>query len=824
MGKQVKNTSWTPPQSDVSESAWTPPETDDLELKKKDLESQSTSSSDSTEPGKPSKKSGAKPTPTTRLKERVTNYVSTSQQGFNDEADKKLQELQQLVDSDPTKTDQANRSFKDFLSEREKVYNADLDKWMGIYSDQFKKEEFDENKETNFFASIGKNAWATLSKDLPAQGYGAHALLSSSAKKLDETIVEGAQAVGVKPIEGEMVGDINKFFDSAIKFVSGEDDKSPVTMTRQEGGSKVILDDIKKSISLSKASEEDKKFLVNSLDKVKDGDFVDWMNYAGSAIGQGVGQIPTSVLSKGASSLVQQMGSIYMDSVQKIAQEEGISVDDVIKQGKDDVVYPLIFGIGTGLLDAVGAKGVLGAVSKKQVMDSFRKRALGVLGAATEAGGIETVTEAVQTGLEEIGVGKAQGKTWSQTLNEFKWEPVIEGALQGGIAGMFLGGGGKVLSNAIKRIVPKQTVVKPVDVIKREEENMDVNNPASREQAAEKIVESINQEKNGSEQITSTDEQLSVDQTSGKQGSETVQTGRDQGEEKNIDQKVTTEKVTSNDTTDVQKNDQGLRQSSETQGASAEGETVLPATDGQSSDKSGTGGVQQQPANKDTPTGLDIITSAARSNSKDDFLYSELEIPIKSLDNNGVSKEDMIAKSGTAKSRTPHEPVIVRIDDDGKIIVLDGLHRYYDKLGKGEKTIKIRFYPGEGAEQFFDRVNQPQLTPKQKAESELNALVESGDISRDGNKITIITEKGGVEAKRIHDELSQSKPADVKKLEADRDAEILQVGKPDLKLDLISAKELVNSKDPIANKQKHDDLKVRYRALKALTDCLWKKK
>ena len=67
-----------------------------------------------------------------------------------------------------------------------------------------------------------------------------------------------------------------------------------------------------------------KKYLINSLDKVQDGDFVDWMNYAGSAIGQGIGNIPTSIATKGASSLLQQMGSIYMDSLQKIAN--GISL------------------------------------------------------------------------------------------------------------------------------------------------------------------------------------------------------------------------------------------------------------------------------------------------------------------------------------------------------------------------------------------------------------------------------------------------------------------------------------------------------------------
>ncbi len=49
------------------------------------------------------------------------------------------------------------------------------------------------------------------------------------------------------------------------------------------------------------------------------------------------------------------------------------------------------------------------------------------------------------------------------------------------------------------------------------------------------------------------------------------------------------------------------------------------------------------------------------------------------------------------------------------------------------------------------------LTPEQRADQELNALVEKGAISRDGNKITILTEEGGREAKRIYGELEKYK-------------------------------------------------------------------
>lgn len=46
---------------------------------------------------------------------------------------------------------------------------------------------------------------------------------------------------------------------------------------------------------------------------------------------------------------------------------------------------------------------------------------------------------------------------------------------------------------------------------------------------------------------------------------------------------------------------------------------------------------------------------------------------------------------------------------------------------------------------------------KQKANEEINALVDSGDVTRVGNKVTIVTEKGGTEIKRIYEELEKAK-------------------------------------------------------------------
>ncbi len=600
MGKQVKG--WVPPADDEivdSVDTWSPPADDEVidDVKKKD-ESKSSAlggigfveqqQRQFDQPEQPSEKSTAKPisTPQSKLRERVSNYSATTQNAFNQDAEKKKAELQAVVDADPTRVDAVNAEFKTFLEDREKFYNTDLDKWMGIYTDEFQKEEFQLNKETNPLKSLAKNAWATLSKDLPSQFFGARALGGSAMKKLDDTIFKD-----VTPVNEELGAKIEKQFQNAIEFFTGEEDKSKAISSRKEGANIGIIKDVKKSIELSKAGEEEKKFLVNSLDKVKDGDFTDWMNYAGSAVGQGVGSIPASVATRGASSLVQQMGSIYMDSIQKIAKDEGISVEEVIKQGKDDVLYPLVFGVGTGLLDAIGAKGVASGFSKKEVMDSFRDRAMGIIGAAGKGGGVEMLTEATQTGLEQIGVSKATGKTWSETLKEFKWKPLVEASLQGGIAGLFLGGGGQALSTTFDAIRPSAKVENKQEAI------------APIAPKDHKISES---------------------------GDVNLQDKIDQDE---IIEEGDTENTS----------DQGV------------------ATDGG-------GSVQEQ---------------------------------------------------------------------------------------SGEPSLQSESNTG-GLEQG-DQEAEVTETPKEKASRELDELVKSGDITRDGNKVTVVTEEGGREAKRIYDELEASK-------------------------------------------------------------------
>lgn len=61
---------------------------------------------------------------------------------------------------------------------------------------------------------------------------------------------------------------------------------------------------------------------------------------------------------------------------------------------------------------------------------------------------------------------------------------------------------------------------------------------------------------------------------------------------------------------------------------------------------------------------------------------------------------------------------------------------------------------------------------------------------------------------------------EINRLEQERDDKIFQASKPDLKLKLVSVKDLVNTKDPIGNKEIHDIIKEKLKNLKLLIECL----
>lgn len=101
-----------------------------------------------------------------------------------------------------------------------------------------------------------------------------------------------------------------------------------------------------------------------------------------------------------------------------------------------------------------------------------------------------------------------------------------------------------------------------------------------------------------------------------------------------------------------------------------------------------------------------VLVEKAQKVSKEDFVTSTFEIPLNEL-KTLVTQAEIIAKSRghRIKSRTPDAPIVMGFRD-GKVVILDGNNRYFEKLNSGAKTIKARFAFNEGEENLFDLINR----------------------------------------------------------------------------------------------------------------------
>lgn len=161
--------------------------------------------------------------------------------------------------------------------------------------------EFQKNRERNPLVSFGKSVWNIASNVLPSAAASTLGIMAegSNLAQMPETVAPGTKA-------------------------------PTIDETRQ------MSQDAKARL-LEYAHEQNlegadyMKNIVNTMDKVSDP--IDALNYVFAAVGQAAGQIPLSVATGGGSSIMQEVGSIYYESVNRIAQERGISIRDVISQG-----------------------------------------------------------------------------------------------------------------------------------------------------------------------------------------------------------------------------------------------------------------------------------------------------------------------------------------------------------------------------------------------------------------------------------------------------------------------------------------------------------
>jgi len=277
---------------------------------------------------------------------------------------------------------------------------------------------FPEEREKNIVVTGSKSGWNTLAYQLPS------------------AITAGMAAV-TKPS-----------MDRPSAEAMFPDFKKPI-VTSEEIAANTKKNLINWAIERSAKGEETVKNLTSSLDKIKDP--IDALNWVSYALGQAAGQIPASVLSGGATSIGQEVGSIYMDGVKKIAQDEGITPSEVIDKNLDKPALAIAYGTAAGLLDYVGAKNVM-SFGKRSLISSLRRRATDMI----KTGSIEAGTEYAQTWMEQIGAsqvaGKDLGKAWNEANTNDKALERLESMAQGAVGGIGLHAIGSRTSDKLAKL------------------------------------------------------------------------------------------------------------------------------------------------------------------------------------------------------------------------------------------------------------------------------------------------------------------------------------------------------------------------------------
>ena len=273
-------------------------------------------------------------------------------------------------------------------------------------------------REENPFVSFGKSAWNVLAYELPAS------LAAAAAAMAEGT---GMGDPGVAPIIGQTTVFDKKYQE---ELEHGKKDMVEWAMKLREKGAPLTED------------------LVNTLDKVHDP--IDALNWVSATLGQATAQIPMAAATGGATSIGQEIGSIYMDGVGAIAQEKGITPGEVIEQKLDEPIFAIAFGTTAGLLDKFGANKVMSGVLKKEALKkSLRGRAMDMLA----TGGTEASTEYAQTFLEQLGASKVGGKSFGEAVEEAQTSQAardrLESFAQGLVGGVGLQQGGKGVNRAL---------------------------------------------------------------------------------------------------------------------------------------------------------------------------------------------------------------------------------------------------------------------------------------------------------------------------------------------------------------------------------------
>lgn len=208
----------------------------------------------------------------------------------------------------------------------------------------------------------------------------------------------------------------------------------------------------------------------------------DFLSFVGNMLGQAIYRAPVSILTGPTGSIISESASVYDRQIDLIAQDKGISRQDVIKQGLDKPAEGQAAAVLAGTLDSVSEFNLLGLFKKavgKEIKQSVAKQ---FVKGFVRGGVPESVTEVIQGELEEAAASKGAGVDY--TVDSWR---IATSAIGGLIGGGLIGGATNI------KLTPSQESETAHDVIKDVSSGLQSTDITSIEKAADIIDAKVKQ-------------------------------------------------------------------------------------------------------------------------------------------------------------------------------------------------------------------------------------------------------------------------------------------------------------------------------------------
>lgn len=253
--------------------------------------------------------------------------------------------------------------------------------------------KFPFNMQANFSTALHETFTKQVPKEFKSVELSAYAEAMRYNQKMLEQVSSMDDAEDFKhviPLEGQdYMNPLAQWQrDKLGKTKKVSEWKTEFTQRRDEARDKVrgLLKDI---LSLDEQIEKNNL----SRDILGSKTVGEFMERSTAIIGDQAARILPSLL---GGSFVAEIGNNYLEQVQGIAREKGISPMEVIEQGLDDPALSQISGTLSGSLDMLGTGKVLNTL-KNAVQNSIKKKAIEIIG----TGATEAVLEGAQNAISQ---------------------------------------------------------------------------------------------------------------------------------------------------------------------------------------------------------------------------------------------------------------------------------------------------------------------------------------------------------------------------------------------------------------------------------------